>query len=192
MSFRVCETLTCTRTLPKVTPWTLSNPNFQSKISHFWPRTLTTRCYATRLSAIDFPDSSLRLQPMSLDGSSGDRREGQSPATANIFPGGGNGVVSGDSIRPAAGVSVSNQRLRLNPNKEHKPESYDDLQLDFSPAIFSSLERYLPPNLLVLPRDDKVKFMREILLKYLPHGERNRVSSFKFPTFYLVVFLFGC
>lgn len=110
---------------------------------------------------------------MSLDGGSGDRREGQSPA-GKIVAGGGNGVLPGDSIRPAA-VSVSNQRLRLNPNREHKPESYDDLQLDFSPSIFSSLERYLPPSMMGLPRDDKVKFLREILLKYLPHGERNRV-----------------
>ncbi|PON82277.1 Prolyl 4-hydroxylase, alpha subunit [Trema orientale] len=91
-----------------------------------------------------------------------DRREGHAP-------GGANGVVSG--------AASSNQRLRLNPSKEHKPESYEDLQLDFSPSIFSSLERYLPPNLLSVPRDEKVKFMREILLKYLPHGERNRVQK---------------
>lgn len=94
---------------------------------------------------------------MSVDGGSGD-----SPAV-------GNGV-------DAARSPVANQRLRLNPSKEHKPESYDDLQLDFSPSIFSSLEKYLPPTMLSVPRDDKVKFMREILLKYLPHGERNRVS----------------
>lgn len=75
---------------------------------------------------------------------------------------------------------MASQRLRLNPNKEHKPESYDDMQLDFSPSIFSSLERYLPPNMLGMPRYDKVKFMREILLKYLPHGERNRVSFLSF------------
>lgn len=94
---------------------------------------------------------------MSVDGGSGD-----SPAV-------GNGV-------DAARSPVANQRLRLNPSKEHKPESYDDLQLDFSPSIFSSLEKYLPPTMLSVPRDDKVKFMREILLKYLPHGERNRAQ----------------
>ncbi|XP_062117007.1 2-oxoglutarate and iron-dependent oxygenase domain-containing protein CP2 [Humulus lupulus] len=102
---------------------------------------------------------------MSLDGGSIDRREVYSS-------GGANGVVS-----VAASAAASNQRLRLNPSKEHKPESYEDLQLDFTPSIFSSLERYLPPNLLTVPRDDKVKFMREILLKYLPHGERNRVQK---------------
>ncbi|XP_060968272.1 2-oxoglutarate and iron-dependent oxygenase domain-containing protein CP2 isoform X4 [Cannabis sativa] len=98
---------------------------------------------------------------MSLDGGSVDRRE-------VYASGGANGVVS------VAAAAASNQRLRLNPSKEHKPESYEGLQLDFTPSIFSSLERFLPPNLLTVPRDDKVKFMREILLKYLPHGERNR------------------
>ncbi|KAM6569288.1 hypothetical protein CsatB_017273 [Cannabis sativa] len=101
---------------------------------------------------------------MSLDGGSVDRRE-------VYASGGANGVVS------VAAAAASNQRLRLNPSKEHKPESYEGLQLDFTPSIFSSLERFLPPNLLTVPRDDKVKFMREILLKYLPHGERNRVQK---------------
>lgn len=104
---------------------------------------------------------------------SGDRREAP-PAS-----GGGNGVVAaGDSGKKAAAVVapvVPSQRLRLNPNKDHKPDSYEDLQLDFSPSVFSSLERYLPPTMLGVNRDDKVKFMREILLKYLPHGERTRV-----------------
>ncbi|KAM6593637.1 hypothetical protein CsatA_001340 [Cannabis sativa] len=101
---------------------------------------------------------------MSLDGGSVDRRE-------VYASGGANGVVS------VAAAAASNQRLRLNPSKEHKPESYEGLQLDFTPSIFSSLERFLPPNLYTVPRDDKVKFMREILLKYLPHGERNRVQK---------------
>ena len=101
-----------------------------------------------------------------------DRREGPSPV-----PGGGNDVATGDAGRQAtvAQVVAASQRLRLNPNKDHKPESYADLQLDFSPSIFSSLEPYLPPIMLGVPRDDKVKFMREILHKYLPIGERNRV-----------------
>lgn len=102
----------------------------------------------------------------------GDRREGPSPV-----PGVGNDVAPGDLSRSmtVSQMVASSQRLRLNPNKDHKPESYEDLQLDFSPSIFSSLERYLPPSMLGVPRDDKVKFMREILLKYLPNGERNRV-----------------
>jgi len=75
---------------------------------------------------------------------------------------------------PAAAAAAS-LRLRLNPNKEHKPDGYEDLQLDFNPNIFSSLERYLPPSMLKVPRNDKAQFMREILLKYLPLGERSRV-----------------
>uniref|UniRef100_A0A2P2JVM5 Putative PKHD-type hydroxylase At1g22950 isoform X2 n=1 Tax=Rhizophora mucronata TaxID=61149 RepID=A0A2P2JVM5_RHIMU len=90
--------------------------------------------------------------------------------------GGGNRVLeSGESGKPFASV-VPSQRLRLSPNKDHKPESYEDLQLDFSPSVFSSLERYLPPSMLCASRGDKVRFMREILLKYLPHGDRTRVQ----------------
>lgn len=111
--------------------------------------------------------------------SSGDRRE-EAPAAGEVK----NGVVSGDlgqrqiQSEPASGVVApsQNQRLRLNPSKDHKPESYDDMQLDFSPSIFSSLERYLPPPMLVVNREEKVKFMREILMKYLPQGERTRVQ----------------
>ena len=99
---------------------------------------------------------------MSLHGS--DRRDTSSA--------GGNGTVAAASLR-----------LRLNPNKEHKPDGYEDLQLDFSPNIFSSLERYLPPSMLNVPRDDKAKFMREILLKYLPLGERSRVCFSFWPWF---------
>ncbi|XP_044477439.1 2-oxoglutarate and iron-dependent oxygenase domain-containing protein CP2-like isoform X2 [Mangifera indica] len=107
--------------------------------------------------------------------SSGDRRE-TPPGAGDVK----NGVASEDSSqRQSQLVTVvvapsQNQRLRLNPSKDHKPESYEDLQLDFSPSIFSSLERYLPPTMLAVNRDEKVKFMREILLKYLPHGERTR------------------
>ncbi|KAJ9173990.1 hypothetical protein P3X46_017069 [Hevea brasiliensis] len=105
---------------------------------------------------------------------SGDRRD--VPTVA----GDGNGMVAaGNSGKPATPAVVSvtpSQRLRLNPNKDHKPESYEDLQLDFSPSVFSSLERYLPPSMLGMSRDDKMKFMREILLKYLPHGEGTRVQ----------------
>ncbi|XP_057446978.1 2-oxoglutarate and iron-dependent oxygenase domain-containing protein CP2 isoform X1 [Lotus japonicus] len=84
--------------------------------------------------------------------------------------------VDGNGTVPPPGFTTapSSQRLRLNPNKEHKPDGYEDLELDFSPSIFSSLEMYLPPNMLAVPRDDKAKFMHEILLKYLPLAERTR------------------
>ncbi|KAL4300211.1 hypothetical protein AHAS_Ahas17G0178200 [Arachis hypogaea] len=39
-------------------------------------------------------------------------------------------------------------RLRLNPNKEHKADEYEDLQLMYCPTVFTALERYLPPNML--------------------------------------------
>ncbi|KAH8487346.1 hypothetical protein H0E87_026057 [Populus deltoides] len=100
---------------------------------------------------------------------SGDRRESP-PVT-----GGGNGVVEPEK-KPAP-VIVPSQRLRLHANKDHMPESYEDLQLDFCPSIFSSLEKYLPPNMLHDSREEKVKFMRDILLKYLPHGERTRAQK---------------
>ncbi|CAK7349664.1 unnamed protein product [Dovyalis caffra] len=100
---------------------------------------------------------------------SGDRRE-TPPVT-----GGGNGVV--EPNKKSAPVIVPSQRLRLHANKEHVPESYEDLQLDFCPSIFSSLEKYMPPNMLNDSREEKVKFMRDILLKYLPHGERTRAQK---------------
>ncbi|XP_020216648.1 uncharacterized PKHD-type hydroxylase At1g22950 isoform X2 [Cajanus cajan] len=98
---------------------------------------------------------------MSLHGN--DRRDEPSMGSA-----GANGTVAAASLR-----------LRLNPNKEHKPEGYEDMELDFSPNIFSSLERYLPPSMLNVARVDKAKFMRDILLKYLPLGERNRAQKHK-------------
>ena len=105
---------------------------------------------------------------MSLDGAV-ERREG-SPA------GNGNGNGNGPVMAPPARPTYGDRRLRLNPNTEHKPERYDDVQSEFDPAIFSSLERHLPPSMLEVPRDAKVQFMKEILARYLPEGERNRVS----------------
>ena len=79
-------------------------------------------------------------------------------------------AANGNSV-----VAVS-QRLRLNPNTDHQPESYEDLKLEFSHFLFSSLERYLPPSMINEPRETKVKYMLQILLRYSPQGERNRVS----------------
>ncbi|GFZ16027.1 hypothetical protein Acr_25g0004360 [Actinidia rufa] len=104
---------------------------------------------------------------MSLDGAVERRKETQ-PGTGN---GNGNGVVT------AAVPSYATHRLRLNPNTDHKPDSYEDLQLEFSPLLFSSLERYLPPTLLNVARESKVQYMREILLRYSPEGERTRVQK---------------
>ncbi|MFS8018030.1 putative oxoglutarate/iron-dependent dioxygenase [Helianthus anomalus] len=71
----------------------------------------------------------------------------------------------------------SNFRLRLNPRQDHQPESYEDLQSEFTPLLFSSLERYLPPNLLNVTRDTKHRYMREVLRRYSTEGERNRVQK---------------
>ncbi|XP_065040072.1 2-oxoglutarate and iron-dependent oxygenase domain-containing protein CP2-like [Musa acuminata AAA Group] len=108
---------------------------------------------------------------MSLDGAV-ERREG-SPA------GNGNGNGNGPVMAPPARPTYGDRRLRLNPNTEHKPERYEDVQSEFDPAIFSSLERHLPPSMLEVPRDAKVQFMKEILARYLPEGERNRVQRHK-------------
>lgn len=68
----------------------------------------------------------------------------------------------------------------MNPNTDHKPDSYDDVHnLDFSPLLFSSLERYLPSTVLNSSRDDKIHFMRSILTRYSPDGERFRVQKHK-------------
>jgi hypothetical protein len=69
-------------------------------------------------------------------------------------------------------------RLGRHPNENHKPESYEDLKLDFSPLLFSSLEQYLPSNMLNLSRDLKLQYMRHILLRYSPEGERTRVRFY--------------
>ncbi|XP_065881519.1 2-oxoglutarate and iron-dependent oxygenase domain-containing protein CP2-like [Euphorbia lathyris] len=68
-------------------------------------------------------------------------------------------------------------RLSLNPSTDHNPDSYDDMQLDFSPLLFTSLERYLPSPLLNLSRDSKIQFMKDILLRYSPQGERTRIQK---------------
>jgi hypothetical protein len=100
------------------------------------------------------------------------RKQPQTPVAGN-----GNGNVNG---------VVEDEKLRLgrHPNENHKPESYEDLKLDFSPLLFSSLEQYLPSNMLNLSRDLKLQYMRHILLRYSPEGERTRVR------FYLYCLIF--
>ncbi|KAL1221637.1 2-oxoglutarate and iron-dependent oxygenase domain-containing protein CP2 [Cardamine amara subsp. amara] len=110
------------------------------------------------------------------------RREGSQETTTTTTTVDGNGSIGGNSHPPApttmrANVTtVSCQRLRLNPNNEHRPDNYENLQLDFPNSIYSSLEKYLPPNMLVSSRDEKVKFMTDIMLRHLPHGERSRAQ----------------
>ncbi|KAL2920475.1 hypothetical protein RDABS01_011966 [Bienertia sinuspersici] len=97
-----------------------------------------------------------------------DRRRDQAPVISSRN---GNGVLV-----PTAMASTQS-RLSLSPNTEHKPDSYEDLPLEFDPLLFSCLERYLPPSVLTSSRDSKVEFMRDILLKYSPEGERVRAQK---------------
>lgn len=101
-----------------------------------------------------------RLRSMALD-SSGNQSEQQQPRASS-----GNGEVG--------------LKLRRIPNEEHEPDNYEDLQLDFSPVLFSSLERYLPEQLLNSSRIEKARFMRDLLLRYSPDTERIRVKFLPF------------
>ncbi|KAK8949437.1 hypothetical protein KSP39_PZI005494 [Platanthera zijinensis] len=121
---------------------------------------------------------------MSLDGAA--ERRDETPA------GNGSGNGMGAAVAPVAApvplsavrASYGDRRLRLNPNKAHKPDMYDDVQSEFDPSIFCSLERHLPPSMLEAPRDAKFAFMREILSRYLPEGDRARVRTNDPLTFY--------
>ncbi|KAL6884520.1 hypothetical protein ACP4OV_010456 [Aristida adscensionis] len=115
---------------------------------------------------------------MALDGPVERRDEVQHAAMAN-----GNGVAPPPS-RPAgrplpAAAVYAERRLRLNPNTEHRPQDYSDVQGEYAPAVYSALERHLPPSLLEADRDVKLHLMRDILARYWPHGERNKVQRHK-------------
>ncbi|KAL6608008.1 hypothetical protein ACP70R_041071 [Stipagrostis hirtigluma subsp. patula] len=115
---------------------------------------------------------------MALDGPVERRDEVQQATMGN-----GNGVAP-PPLRPAGrpsptAAAYSERRLRLNPNTEHKPQDYSDVHGEYAPAIYSALERHLPPSLLDADRDVKLHFMRDILARYWPHGERNKVQRHK-------------
>lgn len=99
-----------------------------------------------------------------------DHRNHAPPYTAN-----GAATASPEVALPPSRV-LATHRLRLNPSSNHNPDSYDDLALEFTPHLFSSLERYLPPNMLSMSRDSKLQYMRDILVRYSPDGERTRVK----------------
>lgn len=99
-----------------------------------------------------------------------------------IAMGNGNGVAPSQPSRPAgrptaaaAAAPYADRRLRLNPNADHKPEDYSDVRGEYAPAVYSALERHLPPSLIDADRDVKLHFMRDILARYWPQGERNKV-----------------
>ena len=105
------------------------------------------------------------------------RKQPQAPTAGN---GNANGVASATEEDEEGVLEEEEEklRLRLRANENHKPESYEDLQmqLEFSPLLFSSLEQYLPFNMLHVSRELKLQYMRHILLRYSPEGERARVS----------------
>jgi hypothetical protein len=110
---------------------------------------------------------------MALDGPAERRDEVQQASMAN-----GNGMAP-PSSRPAgrssATTAYAERRLRLNPNIDHKPQDYSDVRGEYAPAVYSALERHLPPSLHEADRDVKLHFMRDILARYWPQGERNKV-----------------
>jgi hypothetical protein len=94
-------------------------------------------------------------------------------------------------------ISNSNQMTRLlgSPRSDHMPDNYEDLPLDFNPLVFTSLERHLPSHVINLSKDLKAHYMSNILLRYLPHSERVRVSFFfliHFSEMPIRVFEFQC
>nr|GEU75913.1 uncharacterized PKHD-type hydroxylase At1g22950-like [Tanacetum cinerariifolium] len=82
-------------------------------------------------------------------------------------------------------ANAGNERLRLYAKHGHKSDNYEDLVKDemFPPLLFSSLERYLPHNLLNVSRHIKHEYMGDILRQ---HIERKDVSFLfpEFPKFY--------
>lgn len=74
--------------------------------------------------------------------------------------------------------SPNSIRLLGSPRGNHMPDNYEDLPLDFNHIIFTSLEKYLPSHVINLSRDLKAHYMSNILLRYLPHSERIRVSYY--------------
>nr|CAB3502338.1 unnamed protein product [Digitaria exilis] len=110
---------------------------------------------------------------MALDGPAERRDEVQ------VAMGNGNGLALAQPSRPAgraaAATGHTDRRLRPNPNAEHKPQDYSDVRGEYAPAVYSALERHLPPSLLDADRDVKLQFMRDILARYWPQGERNKV-----------------
>ncbi|CAN7133882.1 unnamed protein product [Brassica rapa subsp. narinosa] len=84
-----------------------------------------------------------------------------------------------DQQQPRASQETLNASLKLRrtPNEEHEPDHYEDLQLDFNPSLFRSLERFLPENLLSSTRIEKARAMSDLLLRYSPESERIRVQK---------------
>lgn len=79
----------------------------------------------------------------------------------------------------AATTKMAIPRLSLLPNNEHNSDNYEDLELEFSSSVLRSLERYLPPEILTANREEKAKFMSDILHKYISREECAKAIRFK-------------
>ncbi|CAH8254945.1 unnamed protein product [Arabidopsis lyrata] len=80
----------------------------------------------------------------------------------------------------AATTEMAIPRLNLFPNNNHISDSYDDMELEFSSSILRSLEKYLPVDMLTANREDKGKFMSDILGKYISREECSQVMTLSF------------
>lgn len=87
-------------------------------------------------------------------------------------------IASDDALENADGHEHPIPRLCKTPDADHHPENYDDLEnLEYPSAMYSAMERYLPPELLGAPRSRKLAVLEEILAKYRPNGERYRLQK---------------
>lgn len=122
---------------------------------------------------------------ISLHGGFTGRQPEASPATGSTSQCGINSFEAGSS---SGGKEMS--RLVLNPIKNHKPEKYEDMELDVSSLLLSSLEMHLPSYLLGASRKNKASYMRGILQDYVPPALRYRVCfhfSISLP-YYVLIF----
>ncbi|CAH8337191.1 unnamed protein product [Eruca vesicaria subsp. sativa] len=83
--------------------------------------------------------------------------------------------MASSAIARAPGATTC-RRLRINPNNELRPDNYEDMHLDFPNPVYKNLEKYLPPDMLVSNREEKVRFMTDIMHSHLPNGERSRAQ----------------
>ncbi|KAJ9548929.1 hypothetical protein OSB04_021472 [Centaurea solstitialis] len=112
--------------------------------------------------------------------SDSDRLDASSSSVTFAPTSNGNGIGNGNGNGiGSVPMMNSNYRLRLIPHKNHQPESYDDLRSEFTPSLFSSLERYLPAHLLNVPREAKYRYMRGILRRYSSEEDRKRAKKHK-------------
>ncbi|KAM7280228.1 hypothetical protein ACFE04_007362 [Oxalis oulophora] len=81
-------------------------------------------------------------------------------------------------IIPPTLVQVPAERLRLNPKRDHKPDSYDDLEPSFEPKVLSALESYLSPSMASNTRHEKATFMEGVLSKYWTQDQANKEKEF--------------